>query len=191
MQQLLLSAMILAVSSAASVAESAPAFAEPRDDVPGLPNFARVSDSLYRGAQPTEEGFRQLRAMGIRTVVSLRTFTSDRDELEGTGLRYVRLAAQAWYPEDEDTLRFLKIMSDPANHPVFVHCLHGADRTGCAVAVYRVVQQGWTMQDAIAEMHRFGFHRVWCMIGCYLEGLRTDRIAARVERTRMPKIDTP
>src|SRR5256885_1649694 len=57
----------------------------PRDDVPGVPNFARVSDVLYRGAQPTHEGFLELKKLGVRTVVSLRQMHSDRDMLSGTG----------------------------------------------------------------------------------------------------------
>lgn len=56
-------------------------------NVPGVPNFYCVTMNLYRGAQPTAEGMAQLKAMGIRTVVNLRAFHSDKDELAGSDLR--------------------------------------------------------------------------------------------------------
>jgi protein tyrosine phosphatase (PTP) superfamily phosphohydrolase (DUF442 family) len=127
--------------------------------------------------------------MGVKTVVNLRSFSSDRSKLEGTGLRYAHIYCKAWHPEDEDTLDFLKIMSDPANHPVFVHCLHGADRTGCAVAVYRVVEQGWAMEDAVKEMHRFGFHPIWMQIIDYLDRFDGPALSRKLARTKMPRID--
>ncbi|MEI8195437.1 MAG: hypothetical protein WCI73_05970, partial [Phycisphaerae bacterium] len=68
---------------------------QPRHDLPGLSNFAQVSPNLYRGAQPTAEGFRQLKKMGIKTVVNLRAWHTDRDELKGTGLRYVQIPCNA------------------------------------------------------------------------------------------------
>lgn len=160
----------------------------PRDDIPGLPNFARVSPTLYRGAQPTAEGFAELKKMGVKTVVSLRSFTSDRGKLEGTGLRYVRIPCLAWCPEDEDVVRFLKVVTDPANQPVFVHCQHGADRTGYAVAAYRVVEQGWAMADAMRELHAFGFHRVWIPIPHYLRKFDAEAVAAKVKETKPPKV---
>jgi protein tyrosine/serine phosphatase len=165
------------------------ASSQPRNDIPGLPNFAKVSDSLYRGAQPTAEGFDRLKRMGVKTVVNLRSFSSDRSDLKGTGLRYAHIYCKAWHPEDEDTLDFLKIMSDPANHPVFVHCQKGADRTGCVVAVYRVVEQGWSMEDAVKEMHQFGFHPVWTEISKYLKRFDAAKVRKKVARTRMPEID--
>jgi protein tyrosine/serine phosphatase len=44
---------------------------------------------------------------------------------------------------------------------VFVHCQHGADRTGMMVAAYRVMEMGWTPEEAAAELPRFGFHPIW------------------------------
>ena len=163
---------------------------EPRNDLPGLPNFSQVSSGLYRGAQPTAEGFRELRRMGIRTVISLRALHSDRADLEGTGLRYVRISCNAWHPEDEDVLKFLKLMRDPANHPVFVHCQHGADRTGMMVAVYRIVEQGWTIDEAMAELPRFGFHPIWTQIRAYLVRFDADAMHGQLEAPEAPRVDT-
>src|SRR2546430_16110664 len=108
----------------------------PRNDIPGVSNFAKISPVLYRGAQPTPEGFKDLRKMGIKTVVNLRSFHTDRRKIKGSGLRFAHMYCKAWHPESEDVARFLRLMEDKNNHPVFVHCLHGADRTGMMVAAY-------------------------------------------------------
>jgi len=139
-----------------------------------LPNLHRVSDVLYRGAQPTSpEGFRQLKAMGINTVVNLRSFTSGRKETTDAGLAYESIYMKAWHPEDEDVVQFVRIVTDPARQPVFVHCQHGSDRTGTMCAVYRVVVQGWDKEAAIREMTEggFGFHEVWAGLPKFLRDL--------------------
>lgn len=147
--------------------------------VPGLPNFNKVSDTLYRGAQPTAEGVRQLKAMGIKTIVNLRAMHSDRDEIGDVEIGYEHIPMKTWHPEDEDVVRFLRIVSDPDNAPVFVHCQHGADRTGTMCAVYRIAVQGWTRQDAIEEMVEagYGFHRIWrSLLTDYIRDLDVEAV---------------
>lgn len=134
-----------------------------RSDVKGVPNFHKVSDVLYRSAQPTAQGFRKLKELGIKTVVNLRSFNSDRRELGTTGLGYHHIYMKAWHPEEKEIVRFLRLVSDPSQHPVLVHCQHGADRTGVMCAVYRVAVQNWTKEEALKEMTEGGynFHGVW------------------------------
>ncbi len=145
----------------------------------GLPNLHKVSDSLYRGAQPDKEGFRQLKAMGIKTVINLRSFHSDRDEMGDTQLRREHIWFKAWNAEDEEIARFLKIVSDTNHTPVFVHCQHGADRTGTMCAIYRVAVQGWSKEDAIKEMVEggYGFHAIWQNLIRYIRQLDIAAIA--------------
>lgn len=140
---------------------------------PGLMNFYQVSDTLYRGAQPTAEGMAQLKAMGIKTVVNLRSFHSDGNEPADAGLAGERIWMQAWHGEEEDVVKFLKIVADPARQPVFVHCQHGSDRTGTMCAVYRIVVQGWTKDHALAEMTQggFGFHEDFNNLLRFINGL--------------------
>ena len=154
--------------------------------VPGLPNLHKVSDSLYRGAQPTAEGMRRLKAMGIRTVVNLRSFHSDRDEIGDTGLAYEHIYMKAWHPEDKEVVRFLQIVSDENRTPVFAHCQHGADRTGTMCSIYRIAVQGWTVEDAVTEMTQggFGFHGVWQNLIAYIRDLDIDRIKRRAGLTK-------
>ena len=150
-------------------------------DLPGLPNFARVSPALYRGAQPTREGFERLKQMGVKTVVDLRG-KSHRDDLDGLGLKPVHIPSSAARVEESKLLEFLRIVRDPANQPVFVHCNRGADRTGCAVALYRMTEQGWSRHDAEAELPRFHFSPVWQDIAQYLDAVNVDRLRRELER---------
>ncbi|MFH1260278.1 MAG: dual specificity protein phosphatase family protein [Elusimicrobiota bacterium] len=124
----------------------------------GLENFAKVSETLYRGAQPTALGFAELKKMGVKTVVNLRGFHSDKKLLRGLGFKYVHISFKPWHPEDEDIIKFLKVVTNPDNCPIFIHCQHGADRTGTMVAVYRMYVQGWTYEKALSELPKFGFH---------------------------------
>jgi protein tyrosine/serine phosphatase len=161
---------------------------QPRNDIPGVSNFAQISPVLYRGAQPTPEGFKQLKKMGIKTVVNLRTFHTDRRKLKGAGLRFAHLYCKAWHPESEDVARFLKLMEDKKNHPVFVHCLHGADRTGMMVAAYRIIEQGWNVDDAARETHNFGFHKIFKMIQHYLQRFDSEAIKKAVVDAKPLKV---
>jgi tyrosine-protein phosphatase SIW14 len=147
-------------------------------DWPGLPNLHRVSEDLYRGAQPSAEGMKQLEKLGVKTVVNLRSSHSDRDELKGTSLAYEHIEMTAWNPESKDVVRFLKIVSDSNSVPVFVHCQHGADRTGLMCAIYRIAVQGWSKDEAIKEMTEgdFGFHEIWRNLPKYIRSLDIDEI---------------
>ena len=163
--------------------DAAPAAALPIEtaqpvELPGCPNLHKVSDDLYRGAQPTAEGMKQLKELGVRTIVNLRSFHSDRDEIGDLELNYEHIFMKAWHPEDKEVVRFLRIVADEANKPVFVHCQHGSDRTGTMCAIYRIAVQGWERKDAIKEMTDggYGFHYVWQNLIDYLEALDIDRM---------------
>ena len=126
-------------------------------EMAGVKNCYQVSTNLYRGAQPTAEGMKQLKAKGIKTVINLRAFHSDQDEVAGTGLKSVRFETKPWHAEEEDVVGFLKVVTDTNHLPVFVHCQRGADRTGTMCAMYRIVVCGWTKPEAIDEMKNGGF----------------------------------
>lgn len=144
----------------------------------GLPNFFKVSDSLYRCAQPTAEGFKQLAGMGIKTVINLREFHDDAKLLKDPGLAYEHIKFAAWHPETEDIVRFLRIVTNTNATPALVHCQHGADRTGTMCALYRIVVQGWTKEEAIMEMTtgEYGFHTVWDNLAKYIRELDVNDV---------------
>jgi len=146
--------------------------------VEGVPNLHKVSDTLYRSAQPSAAGMKKLKGMGIETVVNLRSFHSDRDEIGETGLAYEHVTMKAWHPEEEDAVRFLQIVTNPKRSPILVHCQHGADRTGTMCALYRVAVQGWNKEEALREMTEggFGFHGIWQNLIQWMNGLDVDGI---------------
>lgn len=133
---------------------------------PGLPNLHQVSDSLYRGGQPEPlaTGMAALKQLGVRTVVNLRFFHGEEEAARAAGLDYVALPFNPFADPDPPLLaRFLAIVTDPQRTPVYVHCLHGSDRTGTAVAVYRMVVQHWPAAAAEQELRHggYGFHADW------------------------------
>jgi uncharacterized protein (TIGR01244 family) len=144
----------------------------------GLSNFYKVSDRLYRSAQPTREGMRKLKELGIKTVVNLRSFHSDRRKLGNAALAYEHIYMKAWHPEEKEIVRFLRLVSNETNGPVLVHCQHGADRTGTMCAVYRVAVQGWTKEEALKEMREGGynFHVIWRNLITWFNKLDIERV---------------
>ncbi|MBU0756374.1 MAG: dual specificity protein phosphatase family protein [Planctomycetes bacterium] len=146
--------------------------------VPGVPNLYRVDENLYRSAQPTAEGMRYLKKMGVKTIVNLRSFHSDRDEIGEEGLGYEHLHMQAWHPEREEAVRFLQIAVDFDRAPVLVHCRHGADRTGTLCALYRIAVQGWTKEEALREMTEggFGYHEIWSNLPRWIDEMDIESI---------------
>lgn len=150
---------------------------------PGLPNFHQVSATLFRGAQPTEEGIKELKNMGIKTIINLRSFHSDRDEIGNIEINYEHIYFKAWHVEDKEIIRFLKIVTNPERTPVFVHCQHGADRTGTMCAVYRIVVEGWSKEEAIKEMTEggFGYHSIWKNLINFIKKLDIEMIKKQAE----------
>lgn len=136
-------------------------FAQGEQVAHGLPNFHRVNEHLYRGAQPTDDGFRRLAQLGIKTIINLRTADSKASaegvEVQAAGMRYFNIPFRRHgKPSDQQIEEVLKIIGSPENQPVFVHCRHGADRTGTVIAVYRIEHDGWTSGQAKAEAKRYG-----------------------------------
>lgn len=129
---------------------------------PGLTNVGRVAPGIFRGAQPEPEGYATLKAMGVRTVVNLRTRHGEREAVEAAGMRYVEVPMSFLKKADPAVVRkALSVMTDPANQPVFIHCSRGVDRAGVVVAVYRMEVDGWSKAEAEAEMEALGFHEIW------------------------------
>ena len=153
---------------------------------PGLRNLFQVNAGLYRGAPPTAEGARRLKEIGVRTVVNLEYFHSDRDALAGTGLNYVHIRSSPLNPEKEDVVAFLKVIADANLAPVYVHCMHGSDRTGTMCAVYRIAVEGWTKQQAIDEMVHggYGFHPEWQNLLDFIDGLDVAAMKKQAGMTR-------
>ena len=123
----------------------------------GLPNFGQVTTKLFRGAQPQNDGYRTLQSMGVNIVVDMRGNRSEQSAVEKLGMRYVSLPWNANSPSDEVIARFLKVIDENPDKKIFVHCRVGEDRTGMAIASYRMAKEGWSADEAMKEMQLFGF----------------------------------
>jgi hypothetical protein len=132
----------------------------------GVPRFGEVTPTLYRGGQPSKEGFGNLAGMGVNIVVDLRgSRENERRIVTRLGMRYVPLHWQCFSPRDEHFAQFLTLLRANPGKKVFVHCRVGDDRTGMDIAAYRMAEQGWTAEEAGKEMEAYGvdwFHRRIC-----------------------------
>ncbi|MBI4833629.1 MAG: tyrosine-protein phosphatase [Planctomycetes bacterium] len=158
-----------------------PDLVQPQNDIAGLSNFAKLSDNVWRGAQPEEEGFIQLKKMGVKTVINLRNFHSDKDDIAGLGLQYVEIPLNAGDTDEANVVKFLKAVTNSDNLPVFFHCQHGSDRTGMMAAIYRIYVEGWDKEKAIAELPVFGFHEIYDDIRDYINKLDIESLRKKVE----------
>jgi protein tyrosine/serine phosphatase len=126
----------------------------------GIKNFHSVNANLYRGAQPTDEGFKALAKMGVKTVIDLRDRSQQhRHEeriVEGLGMKFLSVPMTMSAPTDEQIAKVLGQFESSTAWPVFVHCLGGRDRTGTAIACYRIAHDGWDSQKALAEAREYG-----------------------------------
>ena len=168
--------LLRSASEPVPVAERLSQWATPVE-IEGAPNFYKVTEDLYRGAQPTAEGIKALKQMGIKTIINLRSVHSDEDEIGRIDIGYEHIEFEPWNVEYEQIERFLKIVTDEKKTPVFVHCKYGSDRTGFMCSVYRVAVCGWEKQAAIDEMVNggFGFHPVWKNITESLENIDVEQ----------------
>lgn len=138
-----------------STAERLPAH---RISIKGVANAAEVSPRLYRGAQPTTQGFESLASLGINIVVDLRGSRNDeRQRVNKLGMQYVAIPWHCPFPHDDVFAQFLALLRQKPTKKVFVHCRLGDDRAGMMIAAYRMAEQGWTAQEAMKEMSAYGF----------------------------------
>src|SRR6516165_2943015 len=151
----LVAAMLLAASASAETKTNADLLARIR-----IKNFGRANDNYFRGAQPDSRDYPDLAAFGIKTVIDLtRDGRSDEAGLvQRAGMRFYRIPlTTSEPPSDAAVTQFLKLVNDPANWPVFVHCQGGRHRTGVMTAVYRMTNDGWSANRAYDEMKQYHF----------------------------------
>jgi protein tyrosine/serine phosphatase len=127
-------------------------------------NFGKVTDFFYRGAQPKGEEYHQLAVLGIKTVIDLRDDPKDyaKSLAERAGLKYINFPmSDKDYPASDTATKFLTLISNQENWPVYVHCAGGRHRTGIMTAVFRLTVQGWDISRAYGEMKNYDFYTRW------------------------------
>jgi protein tyrosine phosphatase (PTP) superfamily phosphohydrolase (DUF442 family) len=138
----------------------------PAPTLPGLPNFGFVTETIYRGAQPTAEGYGSLQRLGVQIVVDFRrhaaTVEAERQTVEAHGMQFVNIPWRVIdQPEGKQVAQFLRIVQDNPDKRIFAHCEYGRERTGVMVAAFRMAMQHWTPAQAQGEMRAFGFRDDW------------------------------
>jgi len=131
----------------------------------GVPNFARVTSNLYRGAQPTDTGFEELRKLGVEIVVNFRNergeIEAERRTVERLGLRYVSIPWGASHnPTSQQVADFLEVLQANPESKIFVHCHRGAD----APAQWwrrTALPNSTAPPQAIQEMRAYHYHHFW------------------------------
>ncbi len=131
-----------------------------------LPHLIEVTKTLWRGGQPSHAGLKQLKSKGIKTIINLREDDSSISQeavlAKELQLEYISLPLRPFDIPTQDSIdRFLSVVENDGHHPVFVHCLHGMDRTGLMVALYRLKVQDWSFELAYEEMVQLGFHEAF------------------------------
>lgn len=130
----------------------------------GVANFGEVTPYLYRGAQPSLQGFQGLAAMGIDIVIDARLSqkSSEKKVVTAAGMQYISIPWHCMFPKDKAMAQFLAVLRENPNKKIFVHCRLGDDRTGMMIAAYRMAVDNWTAAEAYAEMMQFGMNREIC-----------------------------
>ena len=147
-------------------------------EAPGVRNFHQVDANIYRGGQPTDQGFASLAKLGIKTDIDLRGQGFEAAAAERAGLRYIHMPWSGFKaPSDQEVAEILAIMNDSSDWPVFVHCKRGADRTGTAIACYRVSHDHWSNQQALAEAKKFGMSGMEIAMRHYIVSFSAPRLA--------------
>lgn len=129
-----------------------------------IKNFGQMDERFFRGAQPKEEEYAELAALGIKTVIDLRDDAEPfaKAKAEAAGMHYVNIPMIAKkYPESSQVEQFIKLVDDPSTGKFYVHCAGGRHRTGAMGAVYRFNHYHWNFDQVYAEMKKYDFYTRW------------------------------
>jgi len=153
-------------------------------EAPGVPNFHRVDDHVYRGGQPTADGWSSLSRLGIRTIIDLRehsehSTSAEAHLVESFGMQYVSVPmAGMKAPAKVDVLSILNRLDSKHEWPVFVHCRRGADRTGTVFACYRIAHDGWSNGNALQEARSYGMSRLEFGMRHFIQSFHIDGLTS-------------
>jgi protein tyrosine/serine phosphatase len=159
---------------------------EPRKDFPNvtIKNFGKMDDNFYRGAQPDKDEYKELAAIGVKTVIDLRDDpkTYEKTTVEALGMKYINIPMQEYkYPSPESIDAILKVMNDPSTGIFYVHCAGGRHRTGVAGALYRYTKYGWDYDRVYREMKNYDFYTR------FGHGVMRDFVVDFAEKMKMAK----
>ena len=128
-------------------------------------NLYQISPMLYRSEQPNSVFIPELKKNNIDVVINLRSRNKDKMVLAEQNFKLVHIPINTWAMDRNDLLDVMKAIqtAKQQDQKVLIHCYHGSDRTGASVAMYRIIYENWTIDDALNEMKHggYGFHPIW------------------------------
>jgi protein tyrosine/serine phosphatase len=157
-----------------------------------ISNFGQMDQNFYRGARPKPADFKNLAALGIKTVIDLTDNSRDREQpaVEAAGMRYVNIPiVDKESPSAEQISAFLKLVNNPATGKFYVHCAGGRHRTGIMGAIYRFNHDHWNYDRAYAEMKQYDFYtsnghgKQLDFVQAYWQQIQAKQPTARVAST--------
>ena len=121
---------------------------------------------MFRSEQLIADDKMVVQSLGIKSVINLRYFNRDENEklFSDDEMTLINHPLLTWRVKPEQIAQVLwTIEQQQRKGAVLVHCYHGADRTGTIVGMYRIIYQGWTIEQAKREMQEggFGYHSIW------------------------------
>ena len=123
-------------------------------------NFGKVSDGIYRGAQPDAHGIASLQRLGVKIIINLRMpgdgWKEEADMAKAHGILYTNIPMRGVGRPDETQINSILQLVEASQGPVFIHCQHGCDRTGTIVACYRIKHDQWSGEKAMIEAVHYG-----------------------------------
>ena len=131
-------------------------------------NFYQISADVFRSEQPDVNLVPQLKQNRIDVVINLRSSDLDSKQLKNQNLKLIHIPINTWSMSREDLLQVMfEIQQAKAfEQKILIHCYHGSDRTGASIAMYRIIFEDWSTQNALDEMKYggYGFHPIWINI---------------------------
>ncbi|HEY9731823.1 MAG TPA: tyrosine-protein phosphatase [Drouetiella sp.] len=164
---------LLAVSGGSAFAGNVPT------EMPGLLNFHEVHPFLYRGGGPSEKSIHDLKEKGVKTIIDLRAPSEGKPKAQRTreddplqpneekalaeqlGIKYVHMTMDSHAPTRAQVHTFIDAVEKSEKGdggPVYLHCAHGSDRTGCLVGIWRVTHDNFDYDQAYQEMRKYFFN---------------------------------
>lgn len=149
-----------------------------------LQNLFLVDNQIYRSEQPKKEDVRDLKLLGIKEVLNLREFHSDEDDLSSSNFELHHVKMHTSKITEEEIVESLKYIKNRKG-PILIHCWHGSDRTGVTIALYRIMFNNWTKEQAVDEMVNggYGYHaRVYPELVTLIENSDIEEIKRRINK---------
>jgi tyrosine-protein phosphatase SIW14 len=161
-------------------------------EISGVSRFRIVNEKVLRGAQPTEAGFRSLKAAGVKTILNLRQpgdhTEAEKKLVEKLGMKYVSIPMKGLHTPTEDQIsKAMKVLHDEEAGPVFVHCKKGKDRTGVVIGAYRMKHDGWNAKKAVQEARGIGMSWFQFPLIRYLQGYQPNGKGGDVDVVSEPE----